>query len=209
MEIQIDFSALSPVTHVKPLWPRLSIGRWGQHLTSVWAWSQEALWVHGAGKVRKESNRAGSLSLTRFPGGWWSSCSWGRVNFNGLLRIFISCIYGLVRPCGSEGLVLVYSLTELIFLSSSCSQNFLSKSNIKKWFGIIKLDRSEFTFWLQPLTSQSPNLTETQFSCTNVMRIGWDIKSSVIPETINHYVHKTNGVRFGHSLYTKKEEWLR
>lgn len=24
----------------------------------------------GAGKVRKESNRAGSLSLTRFPGGW-------------------------------------------------------------------------------------------------------------------------------------------
>ena len=80
------------------------------------------------------------------------------------------------------------------------------------WYNKESMDlkvRSEFTFWLQPLTSQSPNLTETQFSCTSVMRIGWDIKSSVIPETINHYVHKTNGVRLGHSLYTKKEEWLR
>lgn len=30
---------------------------------------------------------------------------------------------------------------------------------------------SEFKSWLHPLISQSPNLTETQFSCTNVMMI--------------------------------------
>ena len=58
----------------------------------------------------------GSLLPTVFPGGWGSTNSWGAVNFNGYFEIFISYIYGLICHCKSEGLILGYSFTEVIFL---------------------------------------------------------------------------------------------
>ena len=64
----------------------------------------------------------GSLLLTVFPGGWGITSSWGAVNFNGYFEIFISYIYALICHCKSEGLILGYSFTEVIFSTNSCSQ---------------------------------------------------------------------------------------
>lgn len=140
VESQIGFSAFWPVSHSRLLRPRLSVGRWGQDLTSVEAQSQDALWVHGAGEVKEDRNPGWEVLLTRLPNapafctdpGGWSACIWGTVSFNGLLKIFVSCIYGLVCHCRSKGPILVYSLTEPIFRASSYSQKSNKNKNKNK-----------------------------------------------------------------------------